>query len=199
MLLNVVGAAILAFGLYQIHSISDVTEGGVLGLTLLFQHWFGLSPSISGLVLNAACYLFGYKTLGKPFIRNSIIAGTCFSLFYALFEQTPHLWPQIGQHPLLAAVVGAVFVGFGVGLCVRNNGAPTGDDALAMGLSRILRTRIQWIYLASDLTVLLLSLSYIPLRRILFSLLTVVLSGQLIGLTESFGKNTRKNAEGNSD
>ena len=80
MLLNVVGAAILAFGLYQIHSISDVTEGGVLGLTLLFQHWFGLSPSISGFVLNAACYLFGYKTLGKPFIRNSIIAGTCFSL-----------------------------------------------------------------------------------------------------------------------
>ena len=68
-----------------------------------------------------------------------------------------------------------------------------------MGMSRILRTRIQWIYLASDLTVLLLSLSYIPLRRILYSLLTVVLSGQLIGLTESFGKNTRKNAEGNSD
>ena len=136
MLLNVVGAAILAFGLYQIHSISDVTEGGVLGLTLLFQHWFGLSPSISGFVLNAACYLFGYKTLGKPFIRNSIIAGTCFSLFYALFEQTPRLWPQIGQHPLLAAVGGAFFVGFGVGLCVRNNGAPTGDDALAMGLSR---------------------------------------------------------------
>ncbi|MBR6324984.1 MAG: YitT family protein, partial [Victivallales bacterium] len=108
MLLNVVGSAILAFGLYQIHSISDVTEGGVLGLTLLFQHWFGLSPSISGFVLNAACYLFGYKTLGKPFIRNSIIAGTCFSLFYALFEQTPHLWPQISQHPLLAAVGGAV-------------------------------------------------------------------------------------------
>ena len=68
-----------------------------------------------------------------------------------------------------------------------------------MGLSRILRTRIQWIYLASDLTVLLLSLSYIPLRRILYSLLTVVLSGQLIGLTESFGKNTRKSAVGNSD
>ena len=199
MLFNVIGGAILAFGLYQIHSISNVTEGGVLGLTLLFQHWLGISPSITGLVLNAACYLFGYKTLGKQFIRNSIIAGTCFSLFYALFEQTPRLWPKISEYPLIASVVGAVFVGIGVGLCVRNNGAPTGDDALAMGLSHILKTKIQWIYLASDMTVLLLSLSYIPLRRILYSLLTVVLSGQLIGLTESFGKNTRKNAAGNSD
>ena len=183
MLFNVIGGAILAFGLYQIHSISDVTEGGVLGLTLLFQHWLGISPSITGLILNAACYLFGYKTLGKQFIRNSIVAGTCFSLFYALFEQTPRLWPQIGEYPLIAAVVGAVFVGIGVGLCVRNNGAPTGDDALAMGLSHILKTKIQWIYLASDMTVLLLSLSYIPLRRILYSLLTVILSGQIIGLT----------------
>jgi uncharacterized membrane-anchored protein YitT (DUF2179 family) len=183
MLFNVIGGAILAFGLYQIHSISDVTEGGVLGLTLLFQHWLGISPSITGLVLNAACYLFGYKTLGKQFIRNSIVAGSCFSLFYALFEQTPRLWPQISEYPLIAAVIGAVFVGIGVGLCVRNNGAPTGDDALAMGLSHILKTKIQWIYLASDMTVLLLSLSYIPLRRILYSLLTVVLSGQIIGLT----------------
>ena len=183
MLFNVIGGAILAFGLYQIHSISDVTEGGVLGLTLLFQHWLGISPSITGLVLNAACYLFGYKTLGKQFIRNSIVAGSCFSLFYALFEQTPRLWPQISEYPLIAAIVGAIFVGIGVGLCVRNNGAPTGDDALAMGLSHILKTKIQWIYLASDMTVLLLSLSYIPLRRILYSLLTVILSGQIIGLT----------------
>ncbi|MFR8978580.1 MAG: YitT family protein, partial [Christensenellales bacterium] len=53
------GSAILAFGLYNVHAFSGVTEGGVLGLTLLLYHWFGLSPSISGLVLNAACYIGG--------------------------------------------------------------------------------------------------------------------------------------------
>ena len=41
------GSFILAFGLYNIHSQSGVTEGGVLGLILLLDHWFGLSPSIS--------------------------------------------------------------------------------------------------------------------------------------------------------
>ena len=29
------GSAILAFGLYNVHAFSGVTEGGVLGLTLL--------------------------------------------------------------------------------------------------------------------------------------------------------------------
>ena len=38
------------------------------------------------------------------------------------------------------------------------------------------------MYLVEDLIVLTLSLSYIPLRRIAYSLLTVILSGQLIGL-----------------
>jgi uncharacterized membrane-anchored protein YitT (DUF2179 family) len=43
---------------------------------------------------------------------------------------------------------------------------------------------IQHLYLISDLTVLLLSLTYIPLGKILYSLLTVVLSGQIIGLLQ---------------
>ena len=69
------GSAVLAFGLYNIHSFSGVTEGGVLGLTLLLHHWFGISPSVSGFILNAACYIIGFKVLGKQFIAYSAIAG----------------------------------------------------------------------------------------------------------------------------
>ena len=54
-----------------------------------------------------------------------------------------------------------------------------------MSLSRLMRVKIQTVYLASDLIVLLLSLSYIPLQRIVYSLLTVVISGQLIGIIQN--------------
>ena len=77
--------------------------------------------------------------------------------------------------------MGAVFVGVGVGVCVRVGGAPGGDDALAMSISHLTKWKIQWVYLLSDFVVLALSLSYIPLKRIGFSVLTVILSGQLIG------------------
>ncbi|MDO4386357.1 MAG: YitT family protein, partial [Clostridia bacterium] len=79
---------------------------------------------------------------------------------------------------------GALFVGIGAGLCVRLGGAPGGDDALAMSLSHVTRQPIERIYLLSDLIVLLLSLTYIPLRRIAWSLITVILSGQLIGVLQ---------------
>ena len=184
-LMALLGSAILEFGLYNIHSISNVTEGGVLGLTLLLQNWLGISPSVSGLVLNAACYLLGFSTLGRDFIGYSIVAGGGFSAFYAVCELFPPIWPGIAEMPLLAALAGAAFVGVGVGISVRAGGAPGGDDALAMSISKLTGVGIQWVYLLSDLIVLGLSLSYIPIRRIVYSLVTVIVSGQLIGVVQN--------------
>ncbi len=180
-LILLLGSAILAFGLYHVHAQSNVTEGGVLGLTLLLQKWFAISPAISGLIMNFLCYYLGWKVLGGRFIAYSCISGGAFSVFYAIFEQFEPIWPEIGRYPLIAAVAGAMFVGVGVGICVRVGGAPGGDDALSMSLSKLTKKDIQWIYLFSDLIVLGLSLTYIPVRRILYSLLTVILSGQIIG------------------
>lgn len=174
-------SALQAFGMYNIHALSDITEGGVLGATLLLEHWFGISPALSSFVMNALCYLLGWRILGKKFIAYSLIAAGGYSLGYGICEQFPPLWPGIAEYPLAAAIAGALFIGIGAGLCVRAGGATTGDDALAMSLSRTTKIPIQWIYLTSDLTVLLLSLSYIPFRRIAYSLLTVILSGQIIG------------------
>lgn len=180
-LLLLLGSAILAFGLYNVHSVSNVTEGGILGLTLLLEYWLDISPSVSGFVLTVLCYFLGWKLLGKLFLVYSFISSIGFSVFYRIFEQFDPVFPGIGERPLLAAVVGALFVGVSIGLCVRVGGAPTGDDALAMSLERVLPVDIQWIYLISDLIVLVASLTYIPGSKIAYSLLTVVLSGQVIG------------------
>lgn len=185
-LLSVVGGGILAFGLYNVHSLSGVTEGGALGLMLLLEHWLGLSPAWSGLLINFGCYVFGFRTLGRRFLFWSALSGGSFSLFYAVFERLPRLWPGLAGMPLGAAIVGALFVGVGVGLCVRAGGAPTGDDALAMGLSARFAVPIERVYLLTDLTVLALSLSYLPIGRIACSLLTVTLSGKIIGFIQRF-------------
>lgn len=175
-------AAFLAFGMYNVHSISGITEGGVLGAVLLIQHWLHISPALSSLVLNGLCYLLGWRTFGKSFLVYSAVSALGYSLCYFICEQFPPLFPQIAQMPLAAAVAGSIFVGVGCGICVRIGAAPSGDDALSMSLSKLTGIPIQWIYLISDLVVLGLSLTYIPLRKIAYSLLTVLLSGQIIGL-----------------
>lgn len=193
--ITLLGSFILAFGLYHVHSISGVTEGGVLGATLLLEHWTGISPALTGGIMNVLCYVLGWKLLGKEFIAYSALATVGFSGMYKICEQFPHLWPGLADMPLVAALVGALFVGVGAGLCVRVGGAPSGDDALAMSISHATGWKIQWVYLMSDLIVLLMSLSYIPVRRIGYSLFTVLLSGQLIGFVQNFNRTQTTDAD----
>lgn len=194
-IITLVGSMILAFGLYHVHSISGVTEGGVLGATLLLEHWTGISPALTGGIMNVLCYVLGWRLLGKEFIAYSALATAGFSGTYKICEQFPHLWPGLADMPLVAALVGALFVGVGAGLCVRVGGAPSGDDALAMSISHATGWKIQWVYLLSDLIVLVMSLSYIPVRRIGYSLFTVLLSGQLIGFVQNFNRTQETGAD----
>ena len=193
--ITLLGSFILAFGLYHVHSISGVTEGGVLGATLLLEHWTGISPALTGGIMNVLCYVLGWRLLGKEFIAYSALATAGFSGTYKICEQFPHLWPGLADMPLVAALVGALFVGVGAGLCVRVGGAPSGDDALAMSISHSTGWKIQWVYLLSDLIVLVMSLSYIPVRRIGYSLFTVLLSGQLIGFVQNFNRTQETGAD----
>lgn len=187
-LLILLGSAVTAFGMYNIHDISNITEGGIFGLDLLLEYHFGISPAYTNLIFTALCFFLGWRALGRDFIIYSAFSTASFSLFYAIMERTPRLFPQIADHPLLAAVTGAAFVGVGVGLSVREGGAQSGDDALAMALHHYFGWSMSAVYLVSDLVVLALSLTYIPVRKIIFSLITVVLSGQLIGLISKVGK-----------
>lgn len=182
------GSAILSFGLYNIHERTQVTEGGVLGMTLFLQHWLGLSPAITSPVMDIACYLLAWRFLGNAFARYAVTASLAFAAFHGLWEQFPPLLPNLSAYPVVAAIAGALFVGIGVGLVVRIGGACGGDDALALTISHLSKWPIARCYLITDLTVLALSLSYIPFTRILYSLITVTLSSFLIGRVQSFGR-----------
>ena len=187
-LIALLGSAVLAFGLYHIHSFAQVTEGGQLGLTLLLRHWFSISPAISSFIINCICYFIGWQTLGKTFIGYSAVCTVGFSGTYWICQQFPTLWPQLVNYPLLACVLGALFVGIGTGLCVRVGGAPSGDDGLVMSISKKLNIKIELVYIFFDLVVLGLSLTYIPLKRIGYSIATATLSSWIIGIIQRLGK-----------
>ena len=167
------GTAILAFGMVNIHKRVHITEGGVLGMILLLNYWFAIPTSLLSPILDALCYLVGFRYLGKEFLIRSIAATFCLAGF-------------LTDKPLLAAIAGACFVGIGVGLVVRQEASSGGDDALALVISKLTHCKISRAYLATDLTVLILSLTYIPVGRIAYSLITVTISSLLIDFVQTF-------------
>ena len=117
------GAAILSFGLFNIHSQSAITEGGVLGTVLLIDHWTGISPGITNPLLDLCCYLLGWKFLGNSFLKNALFASISFAICYGMWESVGYMLPDMSGRPMFAAITGAVFVGIGVGIVVKKGGA----------------------------------------------------------------------------
>ena len=128
------------------------------------------------------------KFLGKDFLKRALVATGCYAAFYAINERIGYVLPNMGDQPLLAAVVGALFVGVGIGLVIRAGGAAGGDDVLALVLAKLFHIDVSRAYMITDSIVLLLSLSYIPIAKIACSLVTAMMSSFIIGRIHTFGK-----------
>ena len=188
--LIIIGSMICSFGIHNIHQRTNITEGGIFGLMLLLEHWFNISPAYITPVLDFTCYLIAFRFLGSRFIKTSIFSTLCISAFYKLWEAFPPMLPDLSDHPLIAAILGGIFVGVGVGLVIRQGGSAGGDDALALTISHVSKWHLSSSYLFTDITVLLMSLSYIPLMRIVFSLITVTISSNIIDWIKEYEPKT---------
>lgn len=184
----VFGSAILAFAVLNVHDQSYVTEGGILGLMLFFKKMLGIDPSISSIVLDILCYILGYKILGHEFIKKSMVATVLFAGFLNLFKFTGTILPPLYDSPFIAAVVGGILIGLGCGLVVTEGGATGGDDALALAISDKFNLSLAMVYIICDVVVLLMSISYIPVTQLVFSLLTTTISSVIVGQIDLKGR-----------
>ena len=180
----ILGSMIEAFTVINIHIPSQITEGGILGLAILFYRTLGINPSILSLIMDAICIIIGINIFGKAFLRKTLLASILFAIFYKIFSLMGPILPNLYSYPLLAAIVGGIGIGLGCGLVVSQGGATGGDDALALVVSNKTKMNISYAYLLMDVIVLVMSLTYIPFTRLIYSLITTTVSSVLVGQFE---------------
>lgn len=180
----IVGSAIYAFGLLYFIIPNELMEGGVTGITVLLNYAFNISPSISTMVLNIPLFLVGMKILGK---RQSIYTGlgiASLTLFLWLFEiliNRGYIVPFRTEHDyILAALYAGVTLGAGLGIVFRFGGTTGGSDIIARIINRKFGFSMGQIILSLDILIIGLSLFFIPLERILYTLVAVFIASKII-------------------
>jgi len=194
-LLIIIGATILSFGSYNFNYQNNITEGGVLGLLLLLQHVFNISPSITSVVIDFSLFAIGSKFFGKKFLLYSILSTTTFSFTYKVWEHIGFLVPSFTHNMLIASILAGIGVGIGVGLVVRGGGASGGDDVIALIANKLIKLKVNHVYLITDGIVLLLSLAYLDINQIFFSIIAVTISGKIISILYKDDKEDHENKE----
>jgi len=178
----VLGSSILSFGCFNFNYQNNITEGGVLGLILIFKNVFDISPSLTSIILDFSLFLIGSKFFGKIFLFKCILSTTAFSITYNIWENIGYLIPNLSNSMFLASILSGIFVGIGVGIVVSNGGASGGDDVIAIIGHKFTKLDVSKIYLITDGIVLTLSLVYLNFNQIIFSIIAVFISGNIIGV-----------------
>ncbi len=176
------GTAIYAFGLLYFIIPNQLMEGGVTGITILLKYAFGISPSLSNLVLNIPLFLLGWKILGGRQIIYTGIGIGSLSFFLWVFEKMIDSgWIQTFETDyILASLYAGVTLGAGLGIVFRFGGTTGGSDIVARILGRKYGFSMGQVILTIDILIIGLSLFYVAKENILYTLVAVFIASKVI-------------------
>ena len=178
------GTAVYAFGLHYFVLPNQLMEGGVTGIGILLNYAFGWPLSLSTLMLNIPLFFIGWRMLGGRSMFLTIYGTLSLTLFLWLIEQAAvngFIQPFVmEQDVLLAALYAGVTLGAGLGLVFRFGATTGGADIIARIFSKNRGWSMGQIILVIDALVISLSLLFIPIERVLYTLVVVFIATKLI-------------------
>ena len=165
-----VGTSIYAFGLVYLNIANHLAEGGVSGITLILRALFGIDPAYSTLLINIPLILIGGKILGKRSLAYTVLGTVSLSAFLWIWQRVP-LQINLQHDLLIVSLLAGLIAGTGSGLVYRMGGTTGGSDIIARILEKNYGISMGRSLLVLDVIVLLASLTYIDLKRMMYTLI----------------------------
>ena len=140
---------------------NNITTGGVAGVSSILYWATKIPVQVSYFVINGALLLVALKVLGLKFCLKTIFAVTVPTVSIGLVTDhyNAHL---LEDQPFMAAIIGSVFCGCGVGLGLANNGSTGGTDIIAAIVNKYRDVSLGRVIMICD--VVIISSSYFVLR-----------------------------------
>jgi len=189
----IAGIILMNVGFYFFLLPTELVTGGVTGIAVILNT-FGISPSLSILALNIVLLLFGLFTMGKQFFLKTIM-GSLFSPVVILLLELLNVDPQIILNQLteskllVSSLLGALGIGFGLGIVFRNGGSTGGVDILQNVMHKKNHLSYNIAFLLTDGIIVLVGLLFFKnIENFLFSVGVVILSGLIIDNISILGR-----------
>ncbi|EMF0237058.1 YitT family protein [Enterococcus hirae] len=174
-----VGTSIYAFGLVYLNIANHLAEGGVSGITLILRALFGIDPAYSTLLINIPLILIGGKILGKRSLAYTVLGTVSLSAFLWIWQRVP-LQINLQHDLLIVSLLAGLIAGTGSGLVYRMGGTTGGSDIIARILEKNYGISMGRSLLVLDVIVLLASLTYIDLKRMMYTLIVSYVLSRVI-------------------
>lgn len=128
----IIGATLYSVGLEIFLIPNHLIDGGVVGISIMANHFIYVPLGILTFVLNIPFFVIGYKQIGKTFAFSTTFSVICYSIGVSILKPIP----GITQDILLASVFGGIIVGLGIGIIIRSGGSTDGTEVVAIILDK---------------------------------------------------------------
>lgn len=176
-LLIVIGSLLFAIGINYFAIPYRLSEGGIIGVTVITHYLFDWSPGIVNLLINAILLAVGYKFFDKKTMIYTVLGIIFSSFFLFITEDVGH---QLNGDTLLAALFSGVFVGLGLGMMFRAGGTSGGSAILARLANQYLGWSLGKGVLVIDIIVIAGSVFIIGQEKAMYTLVAVFLGSKVI-------------------
>lgn len=140
---------------------NNITTGGVAGVSSILFWGTGIPVQTSYSVINGILLLIALRILGLRFCLRTIYAVAVLTFGVAFVTANYH-GDLLTDQPFMAAIIGAVFCGCGVGLGLSSNGSTGGTDIVAAIINKYRDISLGRVIMICD--VIIISSSYLVLR-----------------------------------
>lgn len=128
----IIGSIIMAIGLEQFLVPNKILDGGIVGISIISSHLFGIPLGIFIFILNIPFFFIGYKQIGKTFALSTALGITVLSIATIFLHPIAAFTDDL----LLSTVFGGVILGTGVGIVIRYGGSLDGTEIMAILFNR---------------------------------------------------------------
>lgn len=175
------GAFLASVGLEAFLIPNNVIDGGVVGISIMASHIFGIPLGVFLLVLNIPFVYIGYKHIGKTFALSTLFGISSLSLFVSIFHRL-HI-PSVTDDVWLATVFGGIILGVGIGIVIRNHGSMDGTEIVAILLDKRTGFSVGEIILFMNIFILTGAGFVFGWENAMYSLLAYYIAFKMIDIT----------------
>ncbi|STX19626.1 YitT family protein [Levilactobacillus brevis] len=178
-----IGCAMFAFGLVFFNIANHLADGGISGITLIFRALFHIDPAYSTILINVPLIIIGWRFLGRQSLIYTIYGTGMLSLCLWVWQRIP-LTIALHGDLLLSALGAGIIGGFGSGLLYRYGGTTGGTDIIARIFERFRGVPMGRTLLYLDVVVLLISLVYIDIQHMAYTLIYSYVFARIVNFTQ---------------
>lgn len=176
----------LAFNIFFLPN--DIVFGGIAGLSILINKIFQTEPIKFIAIGSAVSLVLGFIALDKKRVMESFFASI---LYPALIYATSFIKLELDlSNLLLAALLGGVIYGFGLGLVMRGGLATGGTDILKQIINKYFKISINNAMLIIDGIIIFISAFFFGLTSVMYAItalyiISVVVDRIVLGISDS--------------